>query len=50
MRTHRDSLSIHVNVVEEMVNMMSASRGYEAGVAAIEAIKSMARSAIGIGR
>lgn len=40
----------NVNVVEEMVNMMSASRAYEAGVAAVESIKSMARSATGIGR
>lgn len=40
----------NVNVVEEMVNMMSASRAYEAGVAAIESVKSMARAATGIGR
>jgi len=40
----------NVNVVEEMVNMMAASRGYEAGVAAVESIKAMARAATGIGR
>lgn len=40
----------NVNVVEEMVNMMSASRAYEAGVAAVESIKAMARAATGIGR
>jgi len=40
----------NVNVVEEMANMMSASRSYEAGVAAIESIKAMARAATGIGR
>jgi len=40
----------NVNVVEEMVNMITASRAYEAGVASIESIKSMARSAMGIGR
>ncbi len=40
----------NVNVVEEMVNMISASRAYEAGVASIESVKAMARSAMGIGR
>jgi flagellar basal-body rod protein FlgC len=40
----------NVNVVEEMVNMITASRAYEAGVASIESIKTMARSALGIGR
>jgi flagellar basal-body rod protein FlgC len=40
----------NVNVVEEMVNMITASRAYEAGVTSIESIKSMAKSAIGIGR
>lgn len=40
----------NVNVVSEMVNMMSASRAYEAGVTSIESLKSMARSAIKIGR
>jgi flagellar basal-body rod protein FlgC len=40
----------NVNVVEEMVNMMTASRAYEAGVTSIESIKSMAKSALGIAR
>ena len=40
----------NVNVVEEMVNMITASRAYEAGVTSVESIKAMARSALGIGR
>jgi flagellar basal-body rod protein FlgC len=40
----------NVNVVSEMVNMMSASRAYEAGVTSIESLKAMARAAIKIGR
>ena len=40
----------NVNVVTEMVNMMSASRAYEAGVTSIESLKAMARAAIKIGR
>jgi len=40
----------NVNAVEEMVNMITASRAYEAGVTSIESVKSMAKSAIGIGR
>lgn len=40
----------NVNAVEEMVNMITASRAYEAGVTSIETIKGMARSAIEIGR
>lgn len=40
----------NVTVVEEMVNMITASRAYEAGVASIETVKSMARSALAIGR
>jgi flagellar basal-body rod protein FlgC len=40
----------NVNVVEEMVNMITASRAYEAGVTSIESIKQMAKTAIGIGR
>ena len=40
----------NVNVVEEMVNMITASRAYEAGVTSIESIKAMARSALSIGR
>lgn len=40
----------NVNLVEEMVNMISATRSYEAGVAAINASKSMALKALEIGR
>lgn len=40
----------NVNVVTEMVNMMTASRAYEAGVTSIESLKSMARAALKIGR
>lgn len=40
----------NVNVVEEMVNMITASRAYEAGVTSVEAVKRMARSATEIGR
>lgn len=40
----------NVNVVEEMVNMITASRAYEAGVTAVQSVKQMARSAIDIGR
>ena len=40
----------NVNVVEEMVNMITASRAYEAGISSVESVKSMAKSALGIGR
>jgi len=40
----------NVNVVTEMVNLMTASRAYEAGVTTIESIKSMAQAAMRIGR
>lgn len=40
----------NVNVVTEMVNLMTASRAYEAGVTTIESIKGMARSAMRFGR
>ncbi len=39
----------NVNAVEEMVDMLSASRGYEANVSAIRAIKAMAQTALEIG-
>jgi flagellar basal-body rod protein FlgC len=39
----------NVNVVTEMVNLMTASRAYEAGVTSIESLKAMARSALKIG-
>jgi len=40
----------NVNVVTEMVNLMTASRAYEAGVTSIESIKSMANAAMRIAR
>lgn len=40
----------NIQVVEEMVNMMSASRSYEANVTAIKTIKSMVLKAMEIGR
>lgn len=40
----------NVNIVEEMVNMISASRSYEANVTAMNAMKSMAVKALEIGR
>ncbi|NNF99208.1 MAG: flagellar basal body rod protein FlgC [Desulfobacteraceae bacterium] len=40
----------NINVVEEMVNMLSASRSYEANVTAIKTTKNMVRNALEIGR
>jgi len=40
----------NVNLVEEMVDMISASRSYEANVTAIGATKNMALKALEIGR
>jgi len=40
----------NVNAVEEMVNMITASRAYEAGVTSIETVKQMARSALELGK
>jgi flagellar basal-body rod protein FlgC len=39
-----------VNIVEEMVNMITASRAYEAGVSSVEATQKMADSALDLGR
>lgn len=39
----------NVNVVEEMVNLITASRSYEAGVTVMKTLSGMARSAINIG-
>lgn len=39
----------NVNVVEEMVNLITASRAYEAGVTMMDTLKSMSRSALNIG-
>lgn len=40
----------NVNVMEEMVNMMTATRSYEANIAAVRAAKEMALKALEIGR
>lgn len=40
----------NINPMEEMVNLLSATRSYEANVTAINAAKSMARSALNIGK
>jgi flagellar basal-body rod protein FlgC len=40
----------NVNAVEEMANMISAQRSYEANVTAMGAAKSMAQKALEIGR
>ena len=40
----------NVNPVEEMVNMMSASRAYDANLAAIKSATDMARKALEIGK
>ncbi len=39
----------NVSVVTEMVNMITASRAYEAGISVMQSVKEMARSAISIG-
>jgi len=40
----------NINVVEEMVNMIAASRSYEASLTAIDATKKMSLKALEIGR
>ena len=40
----------NINVMEEMVNMISATRGYEANVTALKAAKDMAATALTIGK
>ena len=40
----------NINVMEEMANMISASRSYEANISAINTAKSMAMKALEIGR
>ena len=40
----------NVNVAEQMVDMMSAKRSYEANVTALDAVKNMALKALEIGR
>ncbi|MEM6957003.1 MAG: flagellar basal body rod protein FlgC [Myxococcota bacterium] len=39
----------NVNVVEEMVNMVTAARAYESGVTLMQSLKGMAQSALSIG-
>lgn len=54
--THPDAredgyvLMPNVNIIEEMVNMISANRSYEANITAINASKSMSSKALEIGR
>jgi len=40
----------NINMMEEMANMMQATRAYEANVAAVQATKNMALNALEIGR
>lgn len=40
----------NINMVEEMVNMITASRTYEAGVTAMQSLKTIASRALAIGR
>ena len=40
----------NINMVEEMVNMMSAGRSYEANLTVINAAKAMAKKALELGR
>lgn len=40
----------NINVVNEMVDMLTASRSYEANVTALKALKSMAQAALDIGQ
>jgi flagellar basal-body rod protein FlgC len=40
----------NVNIVEEMVDLVSATRSYEANAAAFNAAKTMAQNALDLGR
>jgi flagellar basal-body rod protein FlgC len=40
----------NVNAIEEMVNMMTASRAYEAGVTAMQTLRDLAESALRLGQ
>jgi len=40
----------NVNIIEEMVNMMTATRAYEANVTAIQNVKAMVQKALELGR
>lgn len=39
-----------INVVEEMANLMTAQRGYEANVTTVDTVKAMYSKALEIGR
>ncbi len=40
----------NVNVIEEMVNMMTASRAYESGITAMQTVRSLADAALRLGQ
>ncbi len=40
----------NINVMEEMANMISAEKSYEANITAINTVKNMAMKALEIGR
>ncbi len=40
----------NINTIEEMVNMMTASRAYEAGVTAMQTVRGLADAALRLGR
>ena len=40
----------NVNVIEEMVNMMTASRAYESGVTAMQTVRGLADAALRLGQ
>ncbi|MCG8557243.1 MAG: flagellar basal body rod protein FlgC [Proteobacteria bacterium] len=39
----------NINIIEEMVNLITAARSYEANVTAVQSVKTMARAALRIG-
>lgn len=39
----------NVNVMEEMVNLLTAQRAYDAGITVMQSVKGMARAALSIG-
>ena len=40
----------NVNAIEEMVNMMTASRAYESGITAMQTIRGLADAALRLGQ
>ena len=40
----------NVNIVQEMTDLIDASRGYEANVTAFNSVKSMAQSGLQVGK